>query len=515
MRYARRLSISMRLLPAALPLCAALALGCHGRVGEVPDGGNLTGVGGAGGTGTPDTPCTGAADPRMVVAEQRIMLLTSRQIINTIRYLIDDTVATNLVSSGMFQVTSDVDRAFPPADSETLKSIPDRTSLIPLDNIAQAVAQYVFDNFAAVTKCTSATDACATAWLNALAVKAYRRPLKPEEQTRFTALYNKCKMHDINCYQVAGSVQQATQYSVYGLLMSPQLLWRWEIGNTAAPSTSPPGFYLTDDELASNLSFFLTDMPPDDTLIAAARAGTLRANLSTQVTRILGTQPAKDWLRTIMETFYLLNQLPLALAAIDGSKFPVVSSGLLNDMQTEARKFLDFTMWSPGSKVGDLLTSRTTFLNTGLASTIYKVPAPTGATGTNFVQTTLPADQRSGIITNAAFITARARSDRGGVVPRGRAIKAAFLCMITPPPPDSIMGAVDSAAREAGDADRAGAGRVPRVDPAVQELPRLVRLLRPGAGLLRQHRPLPDHRRPGSCPSTRTRRCRRSWAARR
>jgi hypothetical protein len=446
MRYARRLSVSKQWLPAALPLCAALVFGCHGKVGDV---GGTGGTGpGTGGTGQPATPCAGPADPRMVVAEQRILLLTSREIINTIAYLIDGTLATNLATSGMFTVTADVDRTFPPADGEQLKNIPDRTSLLPFDNIAQAVAQYVYDNFAAATKCTTATDACAQTWLEGLAQKAYRRKLTDAELARFRALYLKLKNHDINCYQVSASVQQATQYSVYALMMSPQLLWRWEIGNTAAPSTSPPGVYLTDAELASQLSFFMTDQPPDQMLIDAAAAGTLRANLASHVGRLLATQQSKDWLRTIMETFYLINQLPGVYSVIDGTKFPIVSTGLLADMQTESRKFLDNVMWSNGSKLTDMLTSRTAFLNTGLATNIYKVPAPAGATGTNFAQTTLPDTQRSGIITNAGFITSRARSDRGGVVPRGRAIKAAFLCLLTPPPPDEINqpgGAVDQA----------------------------------------------------------------------
>jgi hypothetical protein len=229
--------------------------------------------------------------------------------------------------------------------------------------------------------------------------------------------------------------------------MTPQLLWRWEIGSTA--STSAPGVNLTDAELASQLSFFLTDQPPDTTLIDAAAAGTLRTNLASHVSRILATQQAKDWLRTIMETFYLINQLPTVYSTIDGTKFPIVSMGLLADMQTESRKFLDNVMWGNGSKLTDMLTSRTAFLNTGLATNIYKVPPPAGATGTNFAQTMLPADQRAGIITNAGFITARARSDRGGVVPRGRAIKAAFLCLMTPPPPAEIGAAVDAAKERA------------------------------------------------------------------
>src|SRR5262249_10181846 len=85
MRYARRLSFSMRWLPVALPLCAALAMGCHGQVGDVGDGGGQLG-GMNGGDGGVAQPCTGMSDPRMVVAGQRIMMMTKPQLVNTVRY---------------------------------------------------------------------------------------------------------------------------------------------------------------------------------------------------------------------------------------------------------------------------------------------------------------------------------------------------------------------------------------------------------------------------------------------
>ena len=93
-------------------------------------------------------------------------------------------------------------------------------------------------------------------------------------------------------------------------------------------------------------------------------------------------------------------------------------------------------MWN--GKVMDLITSKKAFLNSNLATMIYNVPMPSGATPTNFVETTLPEDQRAGMLTNAGFITRAARATGVGVVPRGLAVKALFLCLETPPPPDEL-----------------------------------------------------------------------------
>ena len=119
MRYARQLSISMRWLAAALPLCAAIALGgCHGSVGAVGDAGSLGGNTGTG-TGGMAPACTGMSDPRMVVADQRIMLMTKPQLVNTVRYLIDDAEADALLAmGGTYNLTPDTKRHFPPSESD-------------------------------------------------------------------------------------------------------------------------------------------------------------------------------------------------------------------------------------------------------------------------------------------------------------------------------------------------------------------------------------------------------------
>jgi hypothetical protein len=411
-------------------------MACRGEIPSPPPGtGTIT---------VDTTPICDPSDPAQVVAPQRIALLSSTQFMNMIR-LVSNDVADMIVDNAIYDVTTDFQARFPPAQFEPRRSIPNATELSFLDAPARKVGDYVRDNFAAVTGCASpAVDDCAIAYLDALAAKMYRRQLTAGEQARFTALYDDLKTQTVNDQQVTLTVEQATGFAVHALLLSPQLLWRWEIGSEV--SSSPPGVYLTDAELASNLSFFLTDQPPDDDLIADVNAGTLRAHLAAHVDRILATRTARDWLTHVMETYFTLNQLPGV--AIDPTKFPIVAGGYLYaDLQAESHAFLDDALWS--GKVTDLLTSRKGFLNSYLAPMIYGVPVPAGATPTSFVETTLPADQRSGMLTNAGFLTTRYRSEGVGLVPRGLAVKWLFTCTETPPPPDTAIGPslTDQAAR--------------------------------------------------------------------
>jgi hypothetical protein len=389
--------------------------------------------------------CAGPSDARLVVAGQRILRLTLNETLNTVRYLVGDAEATALVTDGIIGADDDsIDayRRFPPLQEQLITD----SSFPKLDQVAEHVAGYVLANFAAVTACPNATDACATVYLDKLAPRAYRRQLTADEQARLTALYDKLRAPQlVNGYQVTFTVEEATSYAVEALLSSPQMLWRWELGDPSlaqAGPTAPAGIPLTDAELATQLAFFLTDQPPDEGLLAAASARTLRANLAAHVDALLASQPARDWLRTIVETYLGINALPAVI--VDPAKVPTFSASLVADMSTEARLFLDEALWN--GSLTDLLLSRTAFVNSSLASDVYMVPAPTGATATSFVRTTLPADQRSGLLTNAAFLTSRARPDGHGLVtPRGLLVAATLLCM--PPPGPDASGPPDPASK--------------------------------------------------------------------
>jgi hypothetical protein len=399
--------------------------------------GGLSGTGAGGAAGVVVTgACMGASDPRLVVASQRILRLTMNETLNTVRHLFGDAEAAALVTGGFIAGDiNDLDRRFPPLQEHEIFS----DSFRQLDQISAHVASYVLDNFALVTACRPATDACATAYLDALAARAYRRRLTPAEQTRFAALYARLRAPQlVNGYEVTFTVEEATSYAVHALLSSPQMLWRWELGDPALASSAPSGIPLTDQELATHVAFFLTDRPPDDTLLAAANAGTLRANLDAQVERLLASSVAKDWLRTIIETYFGLNTV--TAAPVDSIKFPFASPALLSAMGIEARRFLDRTLWS--GRLRELLTSQTTFLNTELAASIYGVATPAGATATTFVEATLPADQRSGLLTNAAFLTSRSSPDGTRLlIPRGLLVAATLVC--APYPGPDIFGGPD------------------------------------------------------------------------
>ena len=258
-----------------------------GTTGDPGSGGGAIGVAGGGGSAVvPVSPCAGPTDLRMVVEQQRTRLLTSTQVLNMIRALTDDAEADAVVNEGILQVTSDYQMRFPPARFEPIKSIPDSTTMSLFIFLARHVAKYVFDNFAVLTMCAApATDECATGYLITFAERAYRRPLEDLERSDLFARYTSAR--------ISASVENSVRQVVEAILVAPPFLYRYELGDSTRASSAPPGAPLKPYELASAISFFLTDGPPDQPLLDAARAGTLTPEtVGPQVERLLLTGPA-------------------------------------------------------------------------------------------------------------------------------------------------------------------------------------------------------------------------------
>ena len=298
----------------------------------------------------------------------------------------------------------------------------------------------MFDNFATVTNCgATPTDACATEYLTKFAQKAYRRPLTAEEQARVTALYNTALKAE-----ASATVNEAVQFSVYGILSSPQFLYRTEFGNDAK-ADGP----LSPHEFASLLSYFLTDSLPDTELLDAATQNKLvnAADVGAQVDRILKTDAARKNFEGAMISYFSYPNLENQI--IQDTAF---TGDMRKSMFHEAELFLQNALWS--GKLSELLVSRKSYINATLAPLygIQQFP-PAGATldAQMFAQVDLPAD-RTGMLTQPGFLANRSRPNNTSVVARGLLIKAAFLCTDTPSPPESVGAEIDRIAHENPDA---------------------------------------------------------------
>ena len=324
----------------------------------------------------PDPTCSGTDLP----AAKRIVRLSFNQVANSIGSLVDPALGTKLVED--FELVDAEHRAFPPLQSPREGNSLTDQSWGTIDQIAQAVGKHVFDNFATLSNCGAApTDACAQQYLNGLAQKAYRRPLTAAEQARISALYSMALEAD-----AGATVSEAAQYVVYALVQSPQFLYRTEFGGDWHLDGG-----LTPYEVASMLSYFLTDDVPDQQLLDAALQNKLSsaADVGPHVERILKTDAAKKNLQGALVSYFSYPNLETQII-----QDPAFTGEMRQSMYHEAELFLQSTLWGP--PLSELLVSRKGFVNATLAP-LYGIAQfpPAGVTldAQQFAQIELPANR--------------------------------------------------------------------------------------------------------------------------
>jgi hypothetical protein len=300
-----------------------------------------------------------------------------------------------------------------------------------LESAAYAVASQAFgtpERRARLVSCTPAgawDEACARTFISGFGLRAWRRPLLPEEIAAYLGIAKQGS-------EMLGDFWQGLGYALAGLLQSPHFVYRVEIGK---PDPGSGRRVFDDWELATRLSFFLASTTPDDALLDAAREGALRkpGGLRGHAERLLdsprGKTAVRDFLYELLRLYALddLEQSP--------ADFPIVTPTLGPSMREEALRFVEEIIWAPAGDYRRVFDTRTTFVNRELAR-LYGLPPPMG---TGFEKVTLPAASlRVGLLGQAAFLAPNAHEQTTSPTRRGKFVREALLCHEIPEPPADV-----------------------------------------------------------------------------
>lgn len=286
---------------------------------------------------------------------------------------------------------------------------------------------------AAVMPCAptgEADRACAETAVRALGRRLWRRPLTQDEVTAVAAvgLDAASTLHDFH---------RGMEYALAALLTSPEFLYRVELG---APDASDPSRWrFTPHELASRLSFFLWNGPPDEALLTAADDGTLAtdAGLRAQVRRMLDDARARRGLRAFVSDWLQLDRLDDLQK--DGAVFTSYSADVAPAAREETLRGFERLVFDRDVDVRDVMTTRETFVNRKLAS-IYNVRAPSL---TDFALTTLPASgPRVGLLGQTSVLALYAHPTSTSPTLRGRFVRETLLCQTIDLPPVNVNTAL-------------------------------------------------------------------------
>ena len=265
---------------------------------------------------------------------------------------------------------------------------------------------------------------CADRVLTTLLRRAYRRNVTADDLRRVRQFYD------------AGRAERdfdlGIQRALERVLVSPQFLFRIEQDPAGA---APGSVHLVGDfELASRLSFFLWSSMPDDELLDAAAAGTLRQPdvLRRQVTRMLADPRSRSLVTNFAAQWLFLRDVETKEA--DVYLFREFDEGVRAAFVRETELFLDSILRANRS-VLELLTADYTFLNEPLARH-YGIPQ---ITGSHFRRVTLPkGSPRRGLLGHGSILSITSYSTRTSAVLRGKYVLENLLASPPPPPPADV-----------------------------------------------------------------------------
>jgi hypothetical protein len=411
------------LLGSAGLLAGLLAVACASD-GEEPNpgagatGGSAGSAASGSNAGAPST-CAGTH----VVTPKRVVRLSEHQLFNAFTSLFGAEAAAVITANE--DPPTLAEREFPPISGDIGVS---ELLFGRSDRLAQAAMKYVSENADALTACGAEPSdaACVQDYLLSFAEKAFRHPLSSEERSAITEqLWTELGAADATPAEALG-------YGVYAILSSPSFLYRTEFGTD--PAADGP---LTPYELATAISLFLTDRPPDADLLAAAASNQLGtpSAVRAQATRILATPEARENLEYALIRYFNLTNAPTVILNPEATPGLSVTGGLQASIFREGELFLKNLLWS--EPLGALLTSRKTWTSAEVATEVYQVAAPTELDTDGFGLVELPPD-RSGLLTLSTFLLSGARSTGGSPVTRGLAVNGSIVCEVNPLFPEVV-----------------------------------------------------------------------------
>jgi hypothetical protein len=250
--------------------------------------------------------------------------------------------------------------------------------------------------------------------------RAYRRPVTAADLAPVMQLVAR---------QLEGkaSFEEAMRAGYKTVMCSPDFLFQQEKKGEPDPYA-----------LASRLSYFLWNMPPDEELMKLADAGTLgeAKTLRAEVERLLNDARARGFTRNFLDQWLDLRQIDSTMP--DRKMYPEFDTALRQAIVEETEQFFA-ELLKRDLSVTNFIDSDFTFLNERLA-THYGIE---GVTGQEFRRVAIPeGSHRGGVMTMASVLKVTANGSYTHPVTRGVWVLRNLIGKPPEPPPPNA-GAIE------------------------------------------------------------------------
>ena len=390
-----------------------------GAAGDTSDGGSSgTGAGGTS-TGakceTPGVPTPGPAP---------LVRLSASEYRNTLRDLFPKMAmaAVDLTIPAEVQIEGFLNTAESQAPSPNV--------IEAFSTNAQSVAKLAAADLAKILPCTAAnaTDeaTCGPKFIAAFGKQAFRRPLSADETTRFGSFLKDASAK----WGFPVAVRMVTE----AFLQAPSVLYRLETAGKTVSGTK--AIALDNYEVASRLSYLLTDSMADAGLMSAAVAGKLATvdGVEEHARRLLKTDQARQAVASFHAQWLRFEKMDKLTKAAD--LYPAFNATMAANLKDATTRYVDRIFWDEGHTVQSLLTDNHAYVNKTLAP-LYGA----SSTSTDLVWSEVTSSQRSGILTQAGFMAGLAHERNDAPVLRGTFVLDRLLCQ-PPPSPRATVNTV-------------------------------------------------------------------------
>lgn len=250
--------------------------------------------------------------------------------------------------------------------------------------------------------------------------RAFRRTITTEELERYLGFWHAIKDEH-------PSYERGVEEVLVAALCSPNLLFLAE-----PVDTRPAEDLIAQEALASRLSYFLWNSPPDEVLRQVARDGRLDEQLLAQVDRLLDDDRSWRFVRAFTREWLRLDRLEQM--SVDVDAFPAFTRFVKRDMAEETYQFV-YRVVHDDLPIATFIDSDFAMLNQNLAG-FYGIE---GVSGPRFRPVAItPAQGRGGLLSQGAFLCGHSDGSQPHPIKRAVWLKSRILGEEPPPPPPNV-----------------------------------------------------------------------------
>ena len=252
------------------------------------------------------------------------------------------------------------------------------------------------------------------------ATRAYRRPITRDEESSLLTVYKKS-------IENSGNFQQSVKDTLQVILTSPQFLFLIENSHTPAPEQ------IDSYELASKLSYFLWNGPPDRTTLKLAASGTLQKQLDSEVNRMIDNPRFSQFIDQFASQWLSLDKF--SVLEPDRKRYPKLTRDTRTQLRQEPVQFLQYLIKN-NLPVKNLISSDFMMANEVVAS--YYDMAEKSETGFQFVPILHGRRELGGVLTQAALMAGLSDGRESNPVKRGAWLARKIIAEPPDPPPPNV-----------------------------------------------------------------------------